>query len=95
MGDNQASLPGFPSPRKRSDGDDGDEEARATQARLKVVDRAQQQLRTVEVERLIPEDHPAVRSGSSWVGWISAGTRIKSARSRVAPAGLRLIRSYW
>ena len=47
----------MPSPRKR--GDDGDEGARATQARLKVVDRAQLLLRTVDVEQLIPEDHAA------------------------------------
>ena len=86
MGDNQASLPGFPSPRKRSDGDDGDEGARATQARLKVVDRAQQQLRTVDVERLIPEDHPA-RAIWEFVGRLDLSGYTDQVRSVAGGAG--------
>ena len=86
MGDNQASLRGFPSPRKRSDGDDGDEGARATQARLKVVDRAQQLLRTVDVERLIPEDHPA-RAIWEFVGRLDLSGYTDQVRSVAGGAG--------
>ena len=86
MGDNQASLPGFPSPRKRSDGDDGDEGARATQARLKVVDRAQQLLRTVDVERLIPEDRPA-RAIWEFVGRLDLSGYTDQVRSVAGGAG--------
>ena len=99
MGDNQASLRGFPSPRKRSDGDDGDEGARATQARLKVVDRAQQQLRTVDVERLIPEDHPA-RAIWEFVGRLDLSGYTDQVRSVAGGAGLpafdpQLLVSLW
>ena len=86
MGDNQTPLPGFPSPRKHSDGDDGDEGARATQARLKVVDRAQLLLRTVDVERLIPEDHPA-RAIWEFVGRLDLSGYTDQVRSVAGGAG--------
>ena len=89
VGEDQTSLPGFPSPRKRNDGDDGDEGARAPQARLKVVDRAQLLLlllRTVDVERLIPEDHPA-RAIWEFVGRLDLSGYTEQVRSVAGGAG--------
>ncbi len=76
----------MPSPQKRGDGDDGDEGARAPQARLKVVDRAQLLFRTVDVERLIPEDHPA-RAIWEFVGRLDLSGYTDQVRSVAGGAG--------
>ncbi len=86
MGENQTSLPGFPSPGKRRDDDGGDEGERVTQARLKVVDRAQLLLRTVDVEQLIPEDHPA-RAVWEFVGRLDLSGYTEQVRSVEGSAG--------
>ena len=57
MSDKEASLPGFAIPPRR--GGEDEEGEGPKQARLKEVDRAQMLLRTVDVEGLIPGDHPA------------------------------------
>ena len=54
--DKQDSLPGLPEPLERAENDG--EEAKG-RARLKEVDRKQLLLRTIDVERLIEEEHPA------------------------------------
>lgn len=59
MSDKQASLPGIAIPPRRGAEGGGDEGEGANQARLKVVDRTQMLLRTVDVEGLIPGEHPA------------------------------------
>ena len=76
----------MPSPEKRGDGDDGDEGARAPQARLKVVDRAQLLFRTVDVERLIPEEHPA-RAIWEFVGRLDLSGYTDQVRSVAGGAG--------
>ncbi len=57
-----------------------------TQARLKVVDRAQLLLRTVDVERLIPEDHPA-RAIWEFVGRLDLSGYTEQVRSVAGGAG--------
>ena len=86
MGENQTSLPGVPRPQKRDDGNDGEEGERVTQARLKVVHRAQLLLRTVDVERLIPEDHPA-RAIWEFVGRLDLSGYTEQVRSVTGGAG--------
>ncbi|MFV1981157.1 MAG: IS1182 family transposase [Rhodothermia bacterium] len=86
MCENQTSLPGVPRPQKRDDGNDGEEGERVTQARLKVVDRAQLLLRTVDVERLIPEDHPA-RAIWEFVGRLDLSGYTDQVRSVTGGAG--------
>ena len=83
MGDKQVSLPGLPVP---GDGGDGDECERAGEARLKVVDRAQMLLRTVDVERLISEDHPA-RAIWEFVGRLDLSRYTEQVRSVAGVAG--------
>ena len=86
MGEDQTSFPGFPSPRERGDGDGGNEGERVTQARLKVVDRAQLLFRTVDVERLIPDDHPA-RAIWEFVGRLDLSGYTDQVRSVTGGAG--------
>ena len=50
------------------------------QARLKVVDRAQLLLRTVDVEKLIAEDHPA-RAIWEFVGRLDLSAYTEEVRS--------------
>ena len=86
MGEDQTSFPGFPSPQKRGDGNDSDEGVRVSQARLKVIDRAQLLFRTVDVERLIPDDHPA-RAIWEFVGRLDLNGYTEQVRSVAGGAG--------
>jgi len=83
VGDKQVSLPGLPVP---GDGGEGDECERAGEARLKVVDRRQLLLRTVDVEGLIPEDHPA-RAIWEFVGRLDLSGYKEQVRSVAGGAG--------
>ena len=83
MGDNQESLPGLPKPAARRDDDEGE---RTTEARLKEVDRRQLLLRTVDVERLIPGDHPA-RAIWEFVGQLELSRYTEEVRSVAGGAG--------
>ena len=98
MADNQESLPGFPSA-PESDGEDGHEGEGARQARLKVVDRSQLLMRTVDVEQLIGEDHPA-RAIWEFVSQLDLSRYTEQVRSVAGSAGRpafdpRLLVSLW
>ena len=86
VGDNQTSLPDLPGLPVPGDGGDGGECERWGEARLKVVDRAQLLLRTVDVERLIPEDHPA-RAIWEFVGRLDLSGYTDQVRSVAGGAG--------
>jgi transposase len=86
MGDNEGLLPGLrmpPVPEAARDGDCGEQTA---EARLKVVDRTQLLLRTVDVERLIGEDHPA-RAIWEFVGQLDLSGYTEQVRSVAGTAG--------
>jgi transposase len=83
VGDKQGSLPGLPVP---GDGGDGDEGGRGGEARLKVVDRRQLLFRTVDVEQLIGEDHPA-RAIWEFVGQLDLTRYTEQVRSVAGAAG--------
>ena len=83
--DKQGSLPGFASLRGAGDGGDAGNES-ARQARVKVVDRRQLVLRTVDVERLIPGEHPA-RAIWEFVGRLDLGCYTDQIRSVEGAAG--------
>jgi transposase len=83
VGDKQGSLPGLPVP---GDGGDGDEGGRGGEARLKVVDRRQLLFRTVDVEQLIGEDHPA-RAIWEFVGQLDLSRYTEQVRSVAGAAG--------
>ncbi len=84
MGDNQGLLPGMPSPPEPGEGCDSDKTT--AEARLKVVDRKQLLIRTVDVERLIEEDHPA-RAIWDFVGQMDLSGYTKQVRSVAGGAG--------
>jgi len=86
VGENQTSLPDLPSPQERVDGNDSADGERVTEARLKVIDRSQLLLRTVDVERLIPEDHPA-RAIWEFVGRLDLSGYTQQVRSIAGGAG--------
>ena len=86
MGDNQTSLPGMSRGPEPDDGRDGDEGERAGEARLKVVDRTQLLFRTVDVEQLIREDHPA-RAIWEFVGQLDLTRYTEQVRSVAGSAG--------
>ncbi len=85
MGDKQKLLPGMPSPPERGDGRDSDK-GDAAEARLKVVDRKQLVFRTVDVDRLIEEDHPA-RAIWEFVGQMDLSRYTEQVRSVAGGAG--------
>ena len=86
MGDNEALLPGLSMPPVAGDGRDGDEGEGAAEARLKVVDRTQMLLRTIDVEQLIGEDHPA-RAIWDFVGQLDLSRYTEQVRSVAGAAG--------
>jgi len=86
MDDNQESLPGLPKPEEPDARGDGHEGECAAEARLKEVDRRQLLLRTVDVERLIPEEHPA-RAIWEFVGELDLSRYIEQIRSLAGAAG--------
>jgi transposase len=86
MGDKQSLLPGLSRRAAPGDGGDGHEGEVAAEARLRVVDRAQMLLRTVDVERLIPEDHPA-RAIWEFVGRLDLSGYTEQVRSVAGGAG--------
>ena len=84
MGDKQGLLPDMPSPPEPGEGCDSDKYT--AEARLKVVDRKQLLIRTVDVERLIEEDHPA-RAIWDFVGQMDLSCYTKQVRSVAGGAG--------
>ena len=84
MSDKQGSLPGFAIPPRG--GAEDEEGEGAKQARLKEVDRAQMLLRTVDVEGLIPGDHPA-RAIWEFVGHLDLSRYTEQIRSVAGAAG--------
>jgi len=86
MGDKQSLLPGLSRPPGPDDGRDGNEGKDAAEARLKVVDRNQLLMRTVDVERLIEEDHPA-RAIWEFVGQLDLSRYTEQVRSVAGAAG--------
>jgi len=74
----------MPSPPEPGEGCDSDEYS--AEARLKVVDRKQLLIRTVDVERLIEEDHPA-RAIWDFVGQMDLSCYTKQVRSVAGGAG--------
>lgn len=83
MGDKQSSLPGFSRLRGPEGGHECDELA---EARLKVVDRNQLLIRTVDVEQLIAEGHPA-RAIWEFVGQLDLSRYTEQVRSVAGSAG--------
>ena len=81
--DKQGALPGLP---KAEEPDDRGEGEGAAPARLKPVDRRQLLLRTVDVERLIPEEHPA-RAIWKFVGQLDLSRFTEQIRSVAGIAG--------
>lgn len=97
MNDKQGSLPGLPElldePDERADG------KRMAAARLKEVDRSQLLMRTVDVERLIDDEHPA-RAIWEFVGKLDLSGYTEQIRSVAGSAGRpafspRLLVSLW
>lgn len=86
MDDKQASLPGVSRPPEPSERHHGHEGERAAEVRLKVVDRRQLLLRTVDVEQLIREDHPA-RAIWDFVGQLDLTRYTEQVRSIAGAAG--------
>ena len=84
MGDEQGSLPGLPEPSDKLD--ERDEGERCAPARLKEVNRSQLLLRTVDVERLISEEHPA-RAIWEFVGKLDLSGYTEQIRSVAGVAG--------
>lgn len=82
MGDEQGSLPGVPAP--ESSESESVEGERAV--RLKRVDRRQLLLRTIDVERLIEESHPA-RAIWEFVGRLDLSGYTEQVRSVAGSAG--------
>jgi transposase len=86
VGDKQSLLPGMPSAPERGDGGNSDKGEVSSEARLKVVDRKQLLFRTVDVERLIEEDHPA-RAIWEFVGQMDLSRYTEQVRSVAGGAG--------
>jgi transposase len=86
VGDKQGSLPGMPRPPEQGAGVDSDKGDVAAEARLKVVDRKQLLFRTVDVDRLIEEDHPA-RAIWEFVGQMDLSGYREQVRSVAGVAG--------
>jgi transposase len=84
--DKQRSLPGIPNSPEPGDGSDNHEGEIASEARLKVVDRKQLLFRTVDVDGLIEEDHPA-RAIWEFVGQMDLSRYTEQVRSVRGAAG--------
>lgn len=95
MRDKQESLPGLPEPLNEP----AEEGKRTAPARLKEVDRSQLLMRTVDVERLIDDEHPA-RAIWEFVGKLDLSGYTEQIRSVAGSAGRpafspRLLVSLW
>ncbi len=86
MGDNQTSLPGVTRGAGPGDRDDDHEGEFSAEARLKAVDRNQLLMRTIDVEKLIEEDH-AARAIWEFVGQLDLSRYIEQVRSVAGSAG--------
>jgi transposase len=86
VGDKQRLLPGLPRPPEQGEGVDRDKGDVAAEARLKVVDRKQLLFRTVDVDRLIEEDH-AARAIWEFVGQMDLSGYTEQVRSVAGGAG--------
>ena len=99
MGDRQSFLPGVPKRAGQCGRRAIQEGENVAEPRLKAVDRTQMLLRTIEVERLIEEEHPA-RAVWEFVGRLDLSPYAERVRSVEGSAGRpafdpRLLVSLW